>query len=361
MGDAAALVFNTFDICTVIVRQLACVGDAKDVAAVARANATLAKAARAAAWPALRARQLPPSVTHAGEPAATLRLFAAAARAAQEQAAWCASPNWRLKELSFIVQIHDSESGALLYAGAAKPRLVANTARGAHNERVVHIGGDAFMANALADEHCRDAAARSGAGAGLFEACARARVSLFVQRVLPGGAVRVARVFSSNISEQYAHDDLAESPCFDEESDLVRRAAAQWVARSFWRVFNARGSPPEEGSALFAFTNTQDEREMNSELAIYKDDEDEMDEDDEFGDDARSSAQKSLGWFAVLLHAPSAEGEGAEARSTRALGVRVCCAVMEPVDGDGSFWPEDKAMEKWELCKVLQNLQWQRT
>jgi hypothetical protein len=335
MASAVELVFNTPDTCDAI---LALLLRPAELAAAACVSKALAQAAKRA-WPALRAHHLPPALALAdapaaalaGAPVATLRAYDAAARAAREHAAWSAKAPWRVDELTFVVQVH-STTGALLFAGATKPRLVADKV----------VLGDATLANA----------APHGAPSDLFDDLFNCTASVFVQRAVPGGATRVACIFANaSVAIDVTRDMVNDMWSYIDADELgALENAFPWLVQSCKQAFAAVDSP-QDADWLLAFTNADAERPPSMCKSFYH----AWMEGD--------LLSEFLGWFAVLLHVPpeQQQEEEEQERTPRKLTARLCCSIAELQSGacEERVGTADLSNKDY-LRELLRGLQWQR-
>jgi hypothetical protein len=347
MASAAELVFKTPDLCAAILRSL----PVSDVASAACVS-TWFKRATAVHWSALRARTLPLSgaLHSAVGAAATLRMYDAAARAAREQAAWnCdAAQVTQLASLRFVLHVHSGADGALLFAAAAPPRIVLD-ARG--REAVAFGAADA--APLLNNAAPADGAHRDAALLLQHEAPARlCTASLFVERTLAGGGVRVACLFSgppaavrSSVAPPPRDEDVDEDEDYCEDST--------WLGELLQAV------PPDSHDAV-VFTNTRrwpvstDEQgrswvNMDAEVSLPP-----LLDFGIAGGSLPGCAKALSGWFAATLHVPL------QAAASREVTACMQGALFQQYSaGYGISTVETRDLRPNELLQLLRGLQWQ--
>jgi hypothetical protein len=348
MASPAELVFKTPDLCAAILRSL----PVSDVASAACVS-TWFKRAAAVHWSSLRARTLPLSgaLHNAVGAAATLRMYDAAARAAREQAAWNrdAAQVTQLACLRFVLHVHSAD-GALIFAAAASPRIVLD-ARG--REEVAFGAADAALLQnaAPADGANRDAAL-------LLQRDAPARLctaSLFVERTLAGGGVRVACLFSGPPAA--VRSSVTAPPRDEEDEAEVDDYYDDFYEDSDWLDELLKAVPPDSHDAV-VFTNTRrmppstDARGYTTSVDL--DAEVSLPPLLDFyiaGGNLPGCAKLLSGWFSATLHVPL--------QASREVTACVQGALFQHHGGYGTSSVETRDLQPKELLQLLRGLQWQ--
>ena len=300
---------------------------ASDVASAGRVNKALRRAV-AQHWALRRARTLPLSRMHdAVGNAATLRVFAAASRAAREQAAWVRDSSAvvaHLESLRFVLHVHAAD-GALLFAAAAVPHLKTTT------------DGSEYVALTSEDgaETLSNAAVLMG-----DDMMARCTASLFIERTLPGGGLRVACLVAD------AEAQVKRAPIELDEDDYYQ--ANGWIHHLSDQALKT--APP--GYAAVTFTSMRhaaDANECTAEVALPP-----LLDFTVGNDFTVGMAQARFGWFAAVLRMPTEE-----AAAPGEITATLHCALVRTVADQGGFYDDvNEAFPSNDLFAVLRGLQW---